>query len=150
MEKSIIVPGRWCCGYTFWWRRGVVVITTAQVPSTKPELGFCAGSNPVLGVLEIRDGENLWQWFRLGIKLNAFRRSTIPQKQFNSIHVNLSKLNIWSALTLRVIKTISKRYRVWNVIQRKDFELFLQSVIWAVIKNGQSKHWQRASFKSQN
>ena len=28
------------------WRRGVVVITTAQLHSTKPELRFCANSNP--------------------------------------------------------------------------------------------------------
>ena len=41
------------------WRRGVVVITTAQLHSTKPELRFCAGSNPDRGVLEIRDGEDL-------------------------------------------------------------------------------------------
>ena len=39
------------------WRRGVVVITTAQLHSTKPELRFCACSNPDRGVLEIRDGE---------------------------------------------------------------------------------------------
>ena len=32
------------------WRRGVVVITTAQLHSTKPELRFC---------LEIRSGEGL-------------------------------------------------------------------------------------------
>ena len=38
---------------------GVVVITTAQLHSTKPELRFCAGSNPARGVLEIRDGEDL-------------------------------------------------------------------------------------------
>ena len=44
-----------------WWlsRRGVVVITTAQLHSTKPELRFCAGSNPACGVSEIRDGEDL-------------------------------------------------------------------------------------------
>ena len=41
------------------WRRGVVVITTAQLHSTKPELRFCAGSNPACGVSEIRDGEDL-------------------------------------------------------------------------------------------
>ena len=41
------------------WRRGVVVITTAQRHSTKPELRFCAGSNPARGVSEIRDGEDL-------------------------------------------------------------------------------------------
>ena len=67
---------------------GVVVITTAQLHSTKPELRFCAGSNPARGVLEIRDGEDLWQWPQLEIRLNAFCQSTIPQKnssiQFNS------------------------------------------------------------------
>ena len=41
------------------WRRGVVVITTAQLHSTKPELRFCAGSNPARSVSEIHDGENL-------------------------------------------------------------------------------------------
>ena len=40
-------------------RRGVVVITTAQLHPTKPELRFCAGSNPAHGVSEIRDGEDL-------------------------------------------------------------------------------------------
>ena len=63
------------------WRRGVVVITTAQLHSTKPELRFCAGSNPDRGVSEIRDGEDLWQWSLLEIRLNVFRRSTIPQIQ---------------------------------------------------------------------
>ena len=64
------------------WRLGVAVITTAQLHSTKPELRFCAGSNPARGMSEIRDGEDLWQWSRLETRLNAFRRSTIPQKQF--------------------------------------------------------------------
>ena len=59
-----------------------VVITTAQLHSTKPGLRFCAGSNPARGVFEIHNGEDLWQWSRLEIRLNAFRRSTIPQKQF--------------------------------------------------------------------
>ena len=40
-------------------RRGVVVITTAQLHSTKPELRFCTGSNPAHGISEIRDGEDL-------------------------------------------------------------------------------------------
>ena len=35
------------------WPRGVVVITT------KPELRFCAGSNPACGVSEIRDDEDI-------------------------------------------------------------------------------------------
>ena len=41
------------------WRRGVVVITTAQLHSSKPEHRFCTGSNPARGVSEIRDGEDL-------------------------------------------------------------------------------------------
>ena len=41
------------------WRHGVVVITTAQLHSTKPELSFCTGSGSVRGVLEICDGEDL-------------------------------------------------------------------------------------------
>ena len=41
------------------WHRGVVVMTTAQLHSTKPELRFCAGSNPARGMSEIRDGEDL-------------------------------------------------------------------------------------------
>ena len=65
-----------CSGYV------VVVVTTAQLHSTKPEPRFCAGSNPVRGVSEIRDGDDLWKWPRLEIRLNAFLRSTIPQKQF--------------------------------------------------------------------
>ena len=39
--------------------RGVLVITTAQLHSTKPELRFCAGLNPARGVSEICDGEDL-------------------------------------------------------------------------------------------
>ena len=39
--------------------RGAVVITSAQLHSTKYELRFCAGSNPARGVSEICDGENL-------------------------------------------------------------------------------------------
>ena len=41
------------------WRRGVVIITPAQLHSTNHELRFCAGLNPARGVLEIHDGEDL-------------------------------------------------------------------------------------------
>ena len=44
---------------TVQWRRSVVVITTVQLNSTKPELRFCAGSEPARSVLEIRDGQDL-------------------------------------------------------------------------------------------
>ena len=76
-------------------RRGVVVITTRQLQSTKPELRFCTGSNPTRGVSEIGDGEDLWQWSRLEIRLTAFRRSTIPEKQFFIIIIQ-SVLESWN------------------------------------------------------
>ena len=41
------------------WRRGVVVIAAAEFHLTKPELRFCASSNPSRGVSENRDGEDL-------------------------------------------------------------------------------------------
>ena len=62
--------------------RGVMVITTAQLHSTKSELRLCAGSGPARGVSGIRYGEGIWQWSQLEIRLRAFRRSTIPQGQF--------------------------------------------------------------------
>ena len=56
---SLIVLFSNLSSFIFSWRRGVVVITTAQLHSTKPELRFCTGSNPACGVSEIRDGEDL-------------------------------------------------------------------------------------------
>ena len=47
----------WCSVYQ--WLRGVVVITTAELHSTKPELRLCTGSNPAGSVSDIRDGEDL-------------------------------------------------------------------------------------------
>ena len=136
-----------------WWRCGVVVITTAQLHSTKPELRSCADSNPAHGVSEIRDGEDLWQWSWLEIRLNAFRRSTIPQKQFiiimktnpekfivknylvsNSI-VNLISTFIWKQL----LKTPVRRYMFWlklclhcvKYVQIRSYFWSVFSCIWA-------------------
>ena len=64
------------------WHHVVVVITTAQLYSTKSELRFGASSNPAHGVLKICNGEDLCQWSWLEIRLNAFRRSTTPWKPF--------------------------------------------------------------------
>ena len=74
-----IINWRW--QLFFLWRRGVVVITTEQLYSTKSELRLCAGSNSAREVSEIHGGEDLWQWPRLEVKWNTFRRSTISQKQ---------------------------------------------------------------------
>ena len=38
-------------------------------------------SSPARSVSEIRDGEYLRQWYRLEIRLNTFRQSTISQKK---------------------------------------------------------------------
>ena len=93
----------WCnTRYTRLWRRGVVVITTAEIHSTKPELRFCAGSNRAGDVSEIGDGEGLWQWSRLEIRLKAFCRSTIPQKQFiiiiyhHTLQTLMTQKKIWA------------------------------------------------------
>ena len=56
-ERAALVT-LWCSGYT-----------NAQLNSLKSELRFCAGSNPARGLSEIRDGEDLWQWSRLEIRL---------------------------------------------------------------------------------
>ena len=69
LRQSISVLAPWC-------------VTTAQLHSTKPELRFCTGSNSARSMSEIHDGEDLWQWSRLEIRLNDFRQSAIPQKQF--------------------------------------------------------------------
>ena len=61
-----------------------MVITTEQFHSPIPEHRFYTGSNPAQGMSQIPDGEDLWQWSRLEIRLNVFRRSNIPQKQLNS------------------------------------------------------------------
>ena len=90
------------------WRHSVVVITTAQLYSTKSELRFCTESNPAHGVSKIRSGEDIWQWLRPEIKLNAFRRSTIPRKQFIIIHHHQHlqnkgikyKMNYWIILQI--------------------------------------------------
>ena len=63
------------------WRRGIVAITAAQIHSTKAELRFCVGSNPVRSVSEIRNVEDFWQWFWVEKKLNTFCRSIIPERQ---------------------------------------------------------------------
>ena len=75
--------------------RGAVVITTVQFHSTNHELGFCAGSNPARGVSEIRDGEDLWQWFRLEIRSVNHSTKTIQFISYqNSYKCNE---NMWKA-----------------------------------------------------
>ena len=76
--------------------------TTAQLHSTKPQLRFCTDLNPACSMSEIHDGEDLWQWSQLEIRLNPFCWSTIPQKQFiiiiNSFFPHTARL--WISLPI--------------------------------------------------
>ena len=58
--------------------RGVVVNTTAQLHSTKPELGFSTGSNPARSESQICDGENLSQCSPVFID-QPFRQNNLIQ-----------------------------------------------------------------------
>ena len=76
---SFYTPWKYLWLYTLYTLQKPLIITTAQLHSTKPELRFCTGSNPARSVSEIRSGEDLWHWSWLEIRLNGFRWSTIPQ-----------------------------------------------------------------------
>ena len=110
------------------WRRGAVVISTAQLHSTKLELRFCVCSNPGCSVWEIRDGEDLRQWSQLEIRLNAFRRSTIPQKYFSYFSPNfISIFNGWTVLWVLICG--------WIWLWSKHFSSFLKGfqlpeIVW--------------------
>ena len=103
-----------------------VAITTAQLHSTKPELRFCASSNPARSVSEIRNGENLWRWSRLEIRLNPFRRSTIPQKQFFIIII----------IIIIIITIIRKLYLEVKELRRimKQWELKMKKLCSEIFK----------------
>ena len=66
--------------YSYIISTGIVVITIAQVYSTKLKPEFCAILNPACSVSEACDSENQWQWSLLDLKLTCSRQSTIHQK----------------------------------------------------------------------
>ena len=69
-------------------RRGVVVITIAQLNSTKPRLRFYTCSKPTLGVMEIRNGEDL----SAGNKAKRLHTTkTIHHHHHHQYHHDLSK-----------------------------------------------------------
>ena len=113
------------------WRRGVVVITTARLHSTNPELRFCAGSYPGRGVSEIRDGEDLWQCSRLKIRLNTFRLSTIPQKQFTIITIQPFNLRFESKIQEFLILDLEKSRTFFNLFYLpNDSDSFVIQFHW--------------------
>ena len=111
--------------FWFWrWRCCVVVITSTQLHSAKPELRFRAGSTPACNISEICDGENLWQWSQLEISLNAPRWSNIPQKQFNSPVVVMP-----TGVSLKILSPKTSRlhwlYHIGLLLLRDSHETFL-------------------------
>ena len=71
-------------------------------------------------VSEIRDGDVLWQWSLLEISLNAFRRSTIPQKQLIIIIIIIIIITIIiiiisyeEKIFLKQGKLLSTEYFTW-------------------------------------
>ena len=60
---------------------GVMVITTAQLHLTKPELRFCPGSNPACGRLDSCNDKNLHMTLA-GNMAYDHPSVTTPQKQF--------------------------------------------------------------------
>ena len=67
--------------YFLRWRRGVVIITTALLHLKILNAGF-AQVQILLSTCRRCDGENLWQWSQMEIRLNVICQSTILQKQF--------------------------------------------------------------------
>ena len=96
-------------------RCGVVVITTAKLHSTKHEISFCMS--------EIPDGEELWQWSWLEIRLNAIHRSIIPQKQFIIIKCQ-SEQYIIIIIIITVSITVPGESRVHYKGKRKSGKIF--------------------------
>ena len=84
-------------------------------------------SNPARGVMEICDGENHWQWSQLKIKLNTFRRSTIPQKQFITIITILIIINHPSSLWL--IQQDFNGMFIHGGMIKKEIQIFFLSEI---------------------
>ena len=87
----------------------MILKASAKLHLTKPELRFCAGSNPARCVSEICDGEDLWQWSRLEIRLTVFCLSTIPQKQFTII----SK---WMYFLIKDDDLLKKYNTIWDKV----------------------------------
>ena len=102
------------------WHRGVVVINTPQLHSTKPKPRFYAGSKPARGVSEIWDDEDLCQWFRLEKWLNAFRLSTIPQKQF-IIFIIINSIKFFKKLVYYNVGGIPNKCFASYLSDRKQF-----------------------------
>ena len=94
---------------------GVVVITTTQLHSAKLELMSCPSSNPARGVLDVYNGENIWQWSQLEIRINVFVGQ--PFCKNNSWSSSSSSLSS-SSLSMYVTNICHKEFhlRRWRIL----------------------------------
>ena len=100
-------------------------ITTVQFHSTKSEFRFCVGSNPARDVSEICDGEDLWQWSWLQIRLKAFCQSTIPQKNNSSQFIHL-----WGNSYTMFISSNHASFHLWwkkNLLKHQKVSKYYES-----------------------
>ena len=104
------------------WSCDVVVITTAQLNSTKAGL-VLHRLNPACNMSDIHNDDGLWQCPQSKIRLNLFRWSTIPQKQFIIISSSFIVITILRAIVLKLettdLKSSSKRYNSYNVCKEQ-------------------------------
>ena len=82
-----------------------MVITTAQLESTNPELRFCAGSNSAHSRLEIRNSEDLRQWSRAGNKANCLSSVKHTTKTIHQSINRVADVEIKTNETLSIPKT---------------------------------------------
>ena len=88
---------------TIWgaWNRDVVVITTVQLKSTKPELRFSQIQTSPRGVSDIRDSEDLRQLTRLEIRLNVFCNTKATHHHLTiraNNRINDYEISLWNLL----------------------------------------------------
>ena len=90
-----------------------MVIATAQLHSTKPELRFCAGSNPACGMLEIRNGEDLLTIVTAGNKAEHLlfvnhTTKTIHHHHYQIIFKTIVEIQALQGLSPKFVYNIKK------------------------------------------
>ena len=102
-----------------------MIIATAQLHSSKPELRFCTGSNPARGVLEIRYGEDLWQWSRLEIRLRLSPGNHTTKTIHHQLRISVIRSSQWNMSLVRIFWVIWRK--VMHTREVPDF--------WGLHKN---------------
>ena len=98
------------------------------------------------GVSEICDGEDLWQWSRLEIKLKTFRRSTIQQRQFIIFIIIIIIIIIINEIQVNFSDRHSDYFDAWSYVTKEDTE-FLQSENHPVFSSGYIPHTKASANK---